>query len=125
MIILPGNPVYKVVSETGSRPTRILHRNMLLQVNDLLVEPPAKNIPVQKRNKTSAKPVRPMEQTQNYDTSESDDEDGGPCYWLRISRAPQRADSVMPQPTCEISEHPEQADTHKGENGPVEPVPEG
>lgn len=116
------NPVYKVSPETGSRPPRTLHRNMLLQVNDLPVEPPTENTAVQKRNKRSAKLVRSMEQTQNPDTSESDEEEEAPCYWLRMPRAPQRDDHVMPQLTCERSEHTEH--THTGETGPVEPVSE-
>ncbi|KAK0148949.1 Gag-Pol polyprotein [Merluccius polli] len=34
------NPVYKVSPEAGGRPVRTLHRNLLLQVNNLPVDPP-------------------------------------------------------------------------------------
>jgi hypothetical protein len=33
------NPVYRISPETGGRPVRTLHRNLLLQVNNLPVEP--------------------------------------------------------------------------------------
>lgn len=100
------NPVYKVSPETGSRPSRILHQNMLLQVNDLPVEPPSVNMPVGKRNQQSALTTRLVQQTRSHSESESDDEDDQPCYWLRVPRTLQN--SVRPQPNCETSVHLEQ-----------------
>lgn len=124
---LGDNPVYKVSPETGGRPIRTLHRNLLLQVNDLPVEPPAENAPVksQRRNKKSTKPVSTIKQTQNHETSESDKEEEGPQYWLRIPRETQRDENAVPYLlTCETQNHPEQIRAYFEETVPVEPASE-
>ena len=79
------NPVYKVTPETGGRATRTLHRNLLLQVNDLPIEPPQKPITTARESHKRAKRCsEPPEQTQSPDTSDSEEEDGVYRYWLRI-----------------------------------------
>lgn len=113
--------------ETGGRPIRTLHRNLLLQVNDLPVEPPAENAPVksQRRNKKSTKPVSTIEQTQNHETSESDEEEEGPRYWLRIPRETQRDENAVPYLlTCETQNHLEQIRAYLEETVRVEPASE-
>ena len=54
------NPVYKVSPETGSSPMRTLHPNLLLQVNDIPVEPPVTNAhsKSQRGDGKSTKPTR-------------------------------------------------------------------
>lgn len=113
--------------ETGGRPIRTLHRNLLLQVNDLPVDPPAENAPVksQRRNKKSTKPVSTIEQTQNHETSESDEEEEGPRYWLRIPRETQRDENAVPYLlTCETQNHLEQIRAYLEETVRVEPASE-
>lgn len=81
---LGDNPVYKVSPEIGGRPVCTLHRNLLLQVNDLPIELPAGNTPArsQRKSKKSLKSVGKTEQIQNCNTSGSDKEDDRPRYWL-------------------------------------------
>ncbi|KAK0130548.1 hypothetical protein N1851_035225 [Merluccius polli] len=93
------NPVYKVAPETGNRPTRTLHRNLLLQVNDLPVEPPPSSVTnpreSHKRTKRHSEPLKLTERTQSPDTSDSEEEDGVYRYWLRL---PARTDRNSPGP---------------------------
>ncbi len=74
-------PVYRVVAETDSSKSRVLHRNLLHQVNDLPVEmPEGASKQRAKRNQ-----IRPQDETGSPYVSDSDEEqDDENYYWLRV-----------------------------------------
>lgn len=121
------NPVYKVAPETGNRVTRTLHRNLLLQVNDLPVGPPQIQVTSTRESHRRAKrhsgPVKPTEQTQSPDTSDSEEEGGVYRYWLRL---PARTDRDSPDP--EVIQEPqrnlEQTQIHQQDRIDAEPEQE-
>ena len=92
------NPVYRISPETGGRPVRTLHRNLLLQVNDLPVEPPQNQVTnrpkPQKKTKKYSEPLKPTEQRQSSETSDSEEE-GVSHYWLRVPV--ERVESNLPR----------------------------
>ena len=85
-----NGPVYKVHSEKGPRTLRVLHRNLLLPVNDLPLE---ENIPAQRqKNRTSSRQTRSKTQEQQDENSDSEGEENYaytrvPCYRL-VMREP-------------------------------------
>lgn len=69
------NPVDKLSPETRGHPVRTLHRNLLLQVNDLPIEIVQSPAPKTKnRNKRSIGSLMTPEQTLSPETSDSEDD---------------------------------------------------
>lgn len=85
-------PVYRVQSETGDRSFRVLHRNLLLRVNDLPLEQDHKT------NRKRQKQIKEQRQTQDAAEPESEQSDGEEGYTYRWHRVPVHKRRAGPQP---------------------------
>lgn len=95
-------PVYRVTPERGTKRERVLHRNMLMLVNDLPLEPEvskAKRQPVRRR-------TRRMDEREEEASvhSGSSSEDDGPFFECRRLRADTEARA--PAPECSRQQGP-------------------
>ncbi len=79
---MEDNPVYQIQAETGDRTLRVLHRNLLLPVNDLPLEHDGQEnrTPKQQRPKQQHINIRSqMPDTLENEASDSGDEEGYAC----------------------------------------------
>lgn len=99
------NPVYKVSPEAGGRPVRTLHRNLLLQVNDLPVESFQNSITdtseSRKRPRRVTKTPKPTYERQTPEVSGSEEEEEAPRYWLRVPMKSHTPDTRVTPELCD------------------------
>ncbi|KAL0163756.1 hypothetical protein M9458_039509, partial [Cirrhinus mrigala] len=73
-------PIYRVFAEMDSSKSRVLHRNLLHQVNDLPVEIPEET----SKQRTKEKQTRQQNETGSPCESDSDEQGDENYYWQRI-----------------------------------------
>lgn len=83
---LSNNPVYAICPENGDRgkKTRTLHRNLLLLVNDLPVEPPATTPGSLRSERGKKDTIISNMGDRDRDLADSDEEESAGGYWLGL-----------------------------------------
>ncbi|KAL6455438.1 hypothetical protein MHYP_G00361400 [Metynnis hypsauchen] len=89
------SPVYKVQAEQGDKKIRVLHRNLLLLVNDLPLEQSPPQEPVKRKNK-SVKEQLPSSEPDYSDESEEDVTYNFRSFPRRVLES--RMNSIQPEP---------------------------
>ncbi|XP_044130846.1 uncharacterized protein LOC122923985 [Bufo gargarizans] len=93
--------IYKVESEKGNKPTRVIHRNLLLPVRDL----PLENTPRKTGKRIHTRPVARPEVNSNAESTDSDSSDEGYYYCPELFQYSEQG--ITPQLRAEAEEfHP-------------------
>ena len=77
-------PIYRVKAEDGSGKSRVLHRNMLKECNDLPVEttPSSENLKAKTKTKTPVNPVQQRQDVQQPGSESDDSDEERPLFYL-------------------------------------------
>lgn len=79
---LGEGPVYRVQAETGDRGLRVLHRNLLLPVNDLPLEQECQDVNKKRHNQKTKQ--RQIQEVAEQGSGQSDEEEEYTYQWRRV-----------------------------------------